>query len=296
MFPSNMNNMNMNNMNMNNMNMNMNNLNGVGCMMFQNNFNYNNNNISNSMNINTERTNQNNINNINMNQNTNNSNNNSYFWNIDINDMPKSARFNCYNNLGNNFNNNPNNFNFNNDYNKNFNNNTFNNNNFNNNNFNNNNCNNNFNNNYNDENNEKINQMKELYNKFSSLEPYEFQKKIAKNPNNNNNLSDQLNDPFLSSSKEKECENPEEDTVNIVFIMMKGNKHLKNYKKNETIKNVLEKFIKDLDIHVNTLKEIYFLFNATNLNNVNPNKTIEDLYIRNFTRINVIDMKNIIGS
>ena len=273
-------------------------MNNMNFMMFQNNFGYNNgnnnNNISNSMNINNEKINQNNFNNINMIQNTNNPYNDYYFGNIDINNMPKSARFsanfinnfnnNCNNTLGDNFNN-PNNFNFNKNYNNNFNNNNFNNN-----------INNNFNNYYNDDNNSKINQMKDLYNKFSSLEPYEFQKKIAKTSNNNNNPSNQLNDPFLSSSKEKECDNPEEDTINIVFIMMKGNKHIKNYKSNETIGGVLEKFIRSLDIHVNTLKEIYFLYNATNLNNVNPNKTISDLYIRNFTRINVIDMKNIIGS
>ena len=288
MLPSNMNGMNLNNTN------------NIGFMMFQNNVGYNNqnnNNISNSMNINAERINQNNINNIHINQSYNNLYNNSNYGNISLNNMPNSARFNY--NFSKNFNNN--NYN-NNNLNNNLNNNIFNNNCLNNNNYNNNynnnlnnNIINNLNNNFNYENNLKINQMKDLFNKFNSLDPYEFQKKIAANKNNQNK-NHQFNDPFHSSSKEKECDNPEEDSINIVFVMMKGNKHIKNFKNGDTIRIVLEKFVKSLDIHVNTLKEIYFLFNATNLNNINPDKTINELGIRNFTRINVIDMKNIIGS
>ena len=78
--------------------------------------------------------------------------------------------------------------------------------------------------------------------------------------------------------------------------MMQGNKLMRAYKKTDTLKHALEGFVESMGLSKNTLKEIYFLFNATNLNNLRQSKTLKELKIVDNTRINVIDRNNIIGA
>ena len=133
-------------------------------------------------------------------------------------------------------------------------------------------------------------------------DPYEIQRGIGRGLNNNqpyNNYvsgGNQLPEVFITSSEGIESANPGPNKVNLIFVMMQGNKHTKTFKKNEKIRYVLEQFVESFGLSTNTLKKIYFLFNATNLNNLEKHKTLEDFHIVNNSRINVIDLKNIIGA
>ena len=277
----NMNMMNNRNMNMN-MNMNMMNRNQNMNMMMNNNQN---------MNMNMM---MNNNQNMNMNMNMMNSNQNMNMMNSNqnMNMMNSNQNMNMMNN-----NQNINNMNM------------FNNNNMKNiginNQVNNNNINNNFNNNLN----QKLLLMYQLFKQLMSPkvpgiepDPYEIQRGIGRGLNNNqpyNNYvsgGNQLPKVFITSSEGIESANPGPNKVNLIFVMMQGNKHTKTFKKNEKIRYVLEQFVESFGLSTNTLKKIYFLFNATNLNNLEKHKTLEDFHIVNNSRINVIDLKNIIGA
>ena len=84
--------------------------------------------------------------------------------------------------------------------------------------------------------------------------------------------------------------------INVCFLTMKGNSHLRQYNKNITIKEMLEDFVKNMGLNINSLKRIQFLYNATLLNNLPNNLTLTQFNIMNNSKINVIDMFNIIGA
>ena len=103
-------------------------------------------------------------------------------------------------------------------------------------------------------------------------------------------------DFFLYSSNDNNNNDNNPDLVNVVFLMMQGNKHSKSFKKTDTIKYMLESFVKSFGLSTNVLKKIYFLHNAVNLNSINQMKTLEQIKIKNFSKVNVIDINNIIGA
>ena len=59
---------------------------------------------------------------------------------------------------------------------------------------------------------------------------------------------------------------------------------------------MLSKFLKSVGLHEYHLDNIYFLFNAVNLNTINKEQTLKQFGIKNTSKITVIDIKDIIGA
>ena len=59
---------------------------------------------------------------------------------------------------------------------------------------------------------------------------------------------------------------------------------------------MLKQFVNSFGLSENTLKEIIFLHNAVNLNNIDQNLTLKEQRIHNNARINVMDLNDIIGA
>ncbi len=78
--------------------------------------------------------------------------------------------------------------------------------------------------------------------------------------------------------------------------MSQGNWHSRSFNKNTTIGNMLKQFVNSFGLSENTLKEIIFLHNAVNLNNIDQNLTLKEQRIHNNARINVMDLNDIIGA
>ena len=146
------------------------------------------------------------------------------------------------------------------------------------------------------------NYMENVYNKLLAQnlqnDPVKMQNYIAKEINNwkpyvhdiNGHTSNKL---FMSSSGSIK---KDENLINIHFITLRANEHIRQYKKKDTLQFMFDDFMKFLGIAPEAIKEIYFIFSATNLNHQNKNKTLEQLRILDHSRINVIDSKNIIGA
>ena len=123
----------------------------------------------------------------------------------------------------------------------------------------------------------------------------------AFNNKSNKNYVSGGNELFTTSSNHDNSNNKDlndnKNIVHIVFITLKGNNHARKYNQNDRIKDVLESFVKEFGLPISTLKEIHFLYNATSLNtNLEKNPTLKELGIKNMAKINIIDMKNIIGA
>jgi hypothetical protein len=149
--------------------------------------------------------------------------------------------------------------------------------------------------------NSKIFLMKNMYEQLKFEEdPYRIQKGIAFCLDNNKSNGNHVcggNPLFTTSSNDENFQNNNsKDIINIIFLSMKGNKHNRKYNQNDKIRNVLENFLEGFGLPKNALKEIQFLYNAVNLNNLNENVILKDFNIKDFARINIIDMKNIIGA
>ena len=150
--------------------------------------------------------------------------------------------------------------------------------------------------------NNNMNLLNILYNKFKNENNgYLMQLGIALGLNNNQPYNNYLKPPkypFLrSSSKDNNFSNfGEPDIINIVFIAMKSNRHSRSYKKTEKIRDVLNKFLISVGLNENALKEIQFIFNATNLNHVNKDVTLQQCKVKNNSIIHIVDRGNIIGA
>ena len=127
-----------------------------------------------------------------------------------------------------------------------------------------------------------------------------IQSDILKVLNNNNNPivsgGNKYNSIFTTSSSDNNDNNQNSDIINIIFRMSQGNQHSRSYNQNETIGNMLKQFVNSFGLSDNTLKEIIFLHNAVNLNNLDPNLKLKEQKIRNNDRINVMDLNDIIGA
>ena len=239
-----------------------------------------------------------NQNNMQINQN-NNMNQNMTMSNRIINNNSNIKNNQNFNNPGNiNGNNIINNFPQNNMINNNINNNMINNNISNNNNMNNNiNSNNNIN-----QNNLKHLKKQLLKSSLSLKDPFKIQMSIALGLNNNQPYEHYVQGGIQVPDfmKQSSNENPNgimlDDKINVIFVVMKGNSHSRIFNKNDTIRDMLVKFIKSCGLQEYHLKFIYFLFNAVNLNTINQNQTLKDFGIRNGSKITILDLQDIIGA
>ncbi len=163
------------------------------------------------------------------------------------------------------------------------------------------------NNNINNNNNNNTNNLQHLKkqllkNSLSLKDPFKIQMNIALGLNNNKPYEHyvQGGNKVPDFMKQSSNENPNgiilDDKINVVFVVMKGNSHSKVFNKNDTIRDMLIKFIKSFGLQEYHLKFIYFLFNASNLNTINQNQTLKQFGIRNGSKITVLDLQDIIGA
>ena len=175
----------------------------------------------------------------------------------------------------------------------------------NNNNINNNIHNNSINNNINNNNNKNnLQHLKKqlLKNSLSLKDPFKIQMSIVLGLNNNKPYEhyvqggNKVPDFMKQSSNENLNGIILDDKINVIFVVMKGNSHSRIFNKNDTIRDMLIKFIKSCGLQEYHLKFIYFLFNAVNLNTINQNQTLKDFGIRNGAKITILDLQDIIGA
>jgi hypothetical protein len=148
--------------------------------------------------------------------------------------------------------------------------------------------------------------MENLFKEFQNIEdPYEIQKKmVMKNnfrkecPVNLNNNAQKISF-FNSSSVEFNNNNNNNQNCNLInihFVTMKGNSHVKVYNRFMKIRDMLENFVVSFGLSKDALKRIQFLFNATNLYKLGENMKLNEFNIGDHCRINVIDMFDVIGA
>ena len=133
-------------------------------------------------------------------------------------------------------------------------------------------------------------------------DPVKIQMKIALGLNNNRPYENYLKGgnqtpAFMKQSSSDNIPKGLDDKINVIFQVMKGNIHNRAFNKTDTIQQMLLKFIKSLGLLEKHLDNIYFLFNATNLNTIsNKNQTLVQYGIKDGSKVTIIDLKNIIGA
>ena len=148
-----------------------------------------------------------------------------------------------------------------------------------------------------------VNFKKDLLRRSSTeKDPVKIQMKIALGLNNNRPYENYLKGgnqtpAFMKQSSSDNIPKGSDDKINVVFQVMKGNIHNRAFNKTDTIQQMLLKFIKSLGLLEKHLDNIYFLFNATNLNTIsNKNQTLVQYGIKDGSKVTIIDMGNIIGA
>ena len=148
-----------------------------------------------------------------------------------------------------------------------------------------------------------VNFKKDLLRRSSTeKDPVKIQMKIALGLNNNRPYENYLKGgnqtpAFMKQSSSDNIPKGLDDKINVVFQVMKGNIHNRAFNKTDTIQQMLLKFIKSLGLLEKHLDNIYFLFNATNLNTItNKNQTLVQFGIKDGSKVTIIDMGNIIGA
>ena len=148
-----------------------------------------------------------------------------------------------------------------------------------------------------------VNFKKDLLRRSSTeKDPVKIQMKIALGLNNNRPYENYLKGgnqtpAFMKQSSSDNIPKGLDDKINVVFQVMKGNIHNRAFNKTDTIQQMLLKFIKSLGLLEKHLDNIYFLFNATNLNTItNKNQTLVQYGIKDGSKVTIIDLKNIIGA
>ena len=137
---------------------------------------------------------------------------------------------------------------------------------------------------------------------LTEKDPVKIQMKIALGLNNNRPYENYLKGgnqtpAFMKQSSSDNIPKGSDDKINVVFQVMKGNIHNRAFNKTDTIQQMLSKFIKSLGLLEKHLDNIYFLFNATNLNTIsNKNQTLVQFGIKDGSKVTIIDMGNIIGA
>ena len=137
---------------------------------------------------------------------------------------------------------------------------------------------------------------------LTEKDPVKIQMKIALGLNNNRPYENYLKGgnqtpAFMKQSSSDNIPKGLDDKINVIFQVMKGNIHNRAFNKTDTIQQMLLKFIKSLGLLEKHLDNIYFLFNATNLNTItNKNQTLVQYGIKDGSRVTIIDLNNIIGA
>ncbi len=137
---------------------------------------------------------------------------------------------------------------------------------------------------------------------LTEKDPVKIQMKIALGLNNNRPYENYLKGgnqtpAFMKQSSSDNIPKGLDDKINVIFQVMKGNIHNRTFNKTDTIQQMLLKFIKSLGLLEKHLDNIYFLFNATNLNTIsNKNQTLVQYGIKDGSKVTIIDLKNIIGA
>ena len=137
---------------------------------------------------------------------------------------------------------------------------------------------------------------------LTEKDPVKIQMKIALGLNNNRPYENYLKGgnqtpAFMKQSSSDNIPKGLDDKINVVFQVMKGNIHNRAFNKTDTIQQMLLKFIKSQGLMEKHLDNIYFLFNATNLNTIsNKNQTLVQFGIKDGSKVTIIDMGNIIGA
>ena len=144
--------------------------------------------------------------------------------------------------------------------------------------------------------------MENLFNECKNIEdPYEIQKKMVMNNNLKKKCPINLNSnaqslSFFTSSSVENNNKQNVDLINIHFVTMKGNSHVKTYYRFMKISDMLESFITSFGLSKDALKRVHFLFNATNLSKLDKNLKLNEFNIVDHSKINVIDMYDVIGA
>ena len=137
---------------------------------------------------------------------------------------------------------------------------------------------------------------------LAEKDPVKMQMKIALGLNNNRPYENYLKGgnqtpAFMKQSSSDNIPKGSDNKINVVFQVTQGNIHNKAFNKTDTIQQMLSKFIKSQGLLEKHLENIYFLFNATNLNTItNKNQTLEQFGIKDGSKITILDKKNIIGA
>ena len=137
---------------------------------------------------------------------------------------------------------------------------------------------------------------------LAEKDPVKMQMKIALGLNNNRPYENYLKGgnqtpAFMKQSSNDNIPKGSDNKINVVFQVTQGNIHNKAFNKTDTIQQMLSKFIKSQGLLEKHLENIYFLFNATNLNTIsNKNQTLEQFGIKDGSKITILDKKNIIGA
>ena len=139
-----------------------------------------------------------------------------------------------------------------------------------------------------------------IKNSLKLKDPYQIQLSYALGLNNNKPYEHYVaggNQPaeFLKHSSSEKITNID-NKINVVFTGTKGNLHTRFFNKNDKIKDMLSKFMKSVGLMEYHLKNIYFLYNACNLNTINQEQTLDQVGIRNGARVAIIDLQDIIGA
>ena len=139
-----------------------------------------------------------------------------------------------------------------------------------------------------------------IKNSLKLKDPYQIQLSYALGLNNNKPYEHYVaggNQPaeFLKHSSSEKIINID-NKINVVFTGTKGNLHTRFFNKNDKIKDMLSKFMKSVGLMEYHLKNIYFLYNACNLNTINQEQTLDQVGIRNGARVAIIDLQDIIGA
>ena len=139
-----------------------------------------------------------------------------------------------------------------------------------------------------------------IKNSLKLKDPYQIQLSYALGLNNNKPYEHYVaggNQPaeFLKHSSSEKITNID-NKINVVFTGTKGNLHNRFFNKNDKIKDMLSKFMKSVGLMEYHLKNIYFLYNACNLNTINQDQTLDQVGIRNGARVAIIDLQDIIGA
>ena len=150
--------------------------------------------------------------------------------------------------------------------------------------------------------NNQNNLKRKLFGEISNeTDPIKIQMKIALGLNNNKSYENCVEGgnkgfSFMKQSSHDNLSKQSNDKINIIFKAIKGNIHNRFYDKNETIENMLLKFLESVGLTKYHLNKIYFIFNAVNLSTVNQKKTLREFGIKNNSNIVILDINDIIGA